>query len=241
MWFTIIIGIVIAYYAFHQLDKRLHRLEEVRGPGYSHWFSVNAIDAVIKHKKFGEITGIKSASEGKEFKDWPKADKDKWFKLYAEKATNRSYVLFNYLASENAYFVKTFKTNSPPSIIHRDGTSNLLYSATIIGNDDGFEPHIELLVYERLVKGAQGKYEWVLVPCLQYRDEHIHSEKHEFSILCEFPHFREQREDEELKQLGFKVERSGGDDVYKDAFGQMQSISTEITYEKNDVEIRYVY
>ncbi|MEK9179232.1 MAG: hypothetical protein AAB893_02075 [Patescibacteria group bacterium] len=76
MWISILLAIILGYFIYQQ-GKRLRALEEVRGPGYVHRFNINAIDAIMKHKMFGHITGIKSASEGKEFKDWTKADIDK--------------------------------------------------------------------------------------------------------------------------------------------------------------------
>ena len=236
MWLSLIIAAILGYYIYQQ-SKRIHALEEVRGPGFSHWFSVNAMDAVMKHKNFGEITGIKSASEGKDFKDWSKADKDKWYKI-AKDVSSKSNISFTYLPGENAYFVNTFKRT--PSFVHRDDTSNLLYSTIIVGDEDGFKDNIELLVYERLRKGAQGKYEWFITPCLEYKDEKMFGGKRDFQVLCEYPHLRDKSEDDELKQLGFEIERRGGDDIYEDSFGEKHSIPTEVKYKKNGVEIRYV-
>jgi hypothetical protein len=243
MWLTIIIAVVLGYYIYQQLDKRLRAIEETRGPEYSHRFSVIALDAVLKHKKFGEISGIKSASEGKDYKDWSKEDKSKWEKdkKLRETLWNRINVNLTYLVSENAYFVSTYKNN--PTIVHRDSNTNLLYSAIVVGDEDGLKDHIEFLIYERLIKYDQGKYGWVLTPCLQYRDDHIFdvNKNHSFTSLCDFPLFRTDLKDEEIKKLGFEIERNGGDDIYEDSFGEKHSIPTEIKYKKNGVEIRYVY
>lgn len=238
MWLTLLVAVILGYYIY-QVEKRVRSVEETRGPGYSHWFSVNVLDAVINHKKFGELTGIKGASEGKEYKDWSKADKDHWHKNFAEKVADKTRVTINYLQSENAYFVRTYKSN--PSIVQRDSNTNLLYSAIVVGDEDGFKDHIEFLIYERLIKHDQGKYSWVLTPCLQYRDEKIIGGKHEFTPLCDFPLFRTDLNDEEVKKLGFKIDRQGGDDIYEDSFGEKHSIPTVIEYKKNGVEIRYVY
>jgi len=241
MWLTIIIAVVLGYYIYQQLDKRLRAIEETRGPGYSHWFSVNVLDAVLTHKKFGELTGIKGASEGKEYKDWSKADQDRWHKNFAEKIVDKTRVKINYLQSENTYFVSTHKTNA--LIIKRDSNTNLLYSAIVVGDEDGFKGNIEFLIYERLIKHDQGKYSWVLTPCLQYRDDHILdiNKSHTFIMLCDFPLFRTDLNDEEIKKMGFEIERNGGDDIYEDSFGEKHSIPTEIKYKKNGVEIGYVY
>ena len=238
MWLTLFVAVILGYYIY-QVEKRVRSIEETRGPGFSHWFSVNALDAVIKHKKFGEITGIKSASEGKEYKNWSKADKDRWHKNFSEKIADRTRVTLNYLQSENAYFVGTYKTN--PSVVQRDSNTNLLYSAIVAGDEDGFKDHIEFLIYERLIKHDQGKYSWVLTPCLQYRDEKIIDGKHEFTALCDFPLFRNDLSDEEIKKLGFEIDRQGGDDIYEDSFGEEHAIPTIIKYKKNGVEILYVY
>jgi len=237
MWLTIIVAVVLGYYIYN-LEKRIKSLEEVRGPGYSHWFMVNALKAVMNHKKFGEITKIKSAQEGKDFKDWSKADKDRWYKI-SDRIATKSHVKFSYLPGENAYFVNTGKET--PYLTHRSGTNNLLYSEIIVGDVDGFKDHITLDIYERLRKGAQGKYEWYLTVCLDYKDEKFFGGKKDFQILCEFPHFRESVEDDELKQLGFEIKRQGGDDIYEDSFGENHAIPTVVEYIKNGVEIRYVY
>ena len=92
-----------------------------------------------------------------------------------------------------------------------------------------------------MIKHDQGKYSWVLTPCLKYRDEKIIGGKREFTALCDFPLFRTDLTDEEVKKLGFEVERRGGDDIYEDSFGEKHSIPTEIKYKRNGVEIRYVY
>lgn len=237
IWLLIIGGFIL--YATYSIDKRIKRLEEVRGPGFSHWFSVNAVEAVIKHKRFGEITGIKGASEGKEYKDWSKADKEKLSEMWYEKAFNRARVTFTYLAGEDAYFVKNYDNSI--SIVHREHTKNLLYSTVIVGDESELKPHLDLLIFERIVKGEKGKYERMLSTCLEYRDGKILG-KRDFQILCDFPLFREDLEiDEDIKQLGFEIKREGGDDVYKDYFGEMAAIPTSAEYTKNGVEIRYVY
>jgi len=240
MWLTLLVAVALGYYIY-QVEKRVRSIEETRGPGYSHWFSVNAFDAVLKHKKFGELTGIKGASEGKEYTDWSKTDQDRWHKKFAEKIVDKSRVTINYLQSENTYFVRTYKSN--PSVVQRDSNTNLLYSAIVVGDEDGFKDHIEFLIYERLIKNDEGKYGWVLTPCLQYRDDHIHdiNKSHTFTILCNFPLFRNDLSDEEIKKLGFEIDRQGGDDIYEDSFGEKHSMRTIIEFKKNGVEIRYVY
>jgi len=222
MWLTIGIGIIFVYY-FHELEKRIKRLEEESESGWT--LSVNALDAVTKYKKFGEVTGIKSAKEGKAFKDWSKTDRSKWVDHYAKDIVGKLIVKLTYLASEKAYFITQDDGN--PHIIHRDSnsTSTLLYSSTVIEDKNKI---IDFVIHERLSKGA-----WTLVLSFQYRDEEI-LEKSEFTVLCQFPY---SKEDKELEQLGFKISRIWGDDIYKDSFGDIRGIHTTVRYEKNGVTL----
>src|SRR5260370_42339948 len=43
-------------------------------------FSVNATNAIFKHKRFGELAEIKSSQEGKEFDKWTEYDQNKYWK-----------------------------------------------------------------------------------------------------------------------------------------------------------------
>lgn len=226
MWQTIVIGIIFVY-LLHQLEKRIKRHEEESESGWT--LSVDALGAVAKYKKFGEVTGIKSAKEGKAFEDWSKTDRDKWVDRYAKDIVGKLLVNLTYLASEKAYFIRHDEGNT--YIIHRDSytTNTLLYSSTII--EDKKRIIIEFLIYDRLSKGV-----WMLVPGFRYRFDEGIIEKSEFTVLCEFPY---SKEDEKLKELGFKISRIGGDDVYKDSFGDMRGIPTTKTYEKNGIRLTY--
>lgn len=237
MTYNILIIAILGYWIF-QLEKRLRSIEGTRGPGFSHNFSISCTRAIFAHKKFGEITGIKSASLGKEFKDWSKSDKERWDKMYREKIGDKTNISVRYLQSENSYFVKTYKTS--PIIISRGNNPELLYSTIVVGDEDGFGERIELLIYERLVKDTQGKYFYVLSPCLQYSDGLISSKKEFFITLCDFPLFKPDISDDEMRKLGFEVKRQGGDDWYEDSFGTNHSIPLIVEYTKNGVEIRYV-
>ena len=70
----------IIYQYIYQVERRVRSIESTRGPGYSNRFTVFASDAILKNKKFGELTDIKSIIESKEFKNWSKQDKDRWDK-----------------------------------------------------------------------------------------------------------------------------------------------------------------
>ncbi len=239
MWIVIAILAYVLY--------QIYRLESAKGQ--RHWFSVDVINAVEKHKKFGELTGIKTASEGKDFKGWSKEDHEKWDKFSATISNHigNSNVYITYLASEMAYFVNNY--SGYHSIIFRDdtkpstfNTSNLLYSAIVIGDENGFKPHIKFLLYERYIKTTKGKHEWVLTPCLQYRKNFISIKKEDYSfdILCDLPmfKFKKEKKDKELKSLGFEIKRNT--DVGTDPFGGWHG-SQEVTYKKNGTEIRCVY
>jgi|SRR3989344_1458411 len=237
MWLTIFVAVILGYYVY-QLEKRLRSIEETRGPGYSHWFSINASEALSKNKKFMEMIEIKSGAEGKDYDEWTKAEKDKWGK-YPEELMNRLRVTVTYLASENAYFVSTFQ--GTPRIIHRDDikTNGLIYSAVVAGDEQGIKTNMEFDIYERLLHKGDRR-EWVITPCIRYNEGIFKYDTNKFEALCDFPHFSEKKDDE-LEKLGFKIEREGGDDIYEDPFGEKHSIPTEIKYKKNGVEIRYVY
>lgn len=233
----IILVIVLFSYAWN-IEKRLKKLGQLQGPGYSDQFSVSAYRAILKNKKYGELVGIKSIAEGKDFKDWSKHDKDKWEKEWLPKSNKRlNGVSFSYLSSENAYFIKSVQGDY---IKFRD-LDELLYSAVVAGDEDFFQPHIDLKVYERRVNGI-----WMLTVCLEYDAEDFsNKDKNEFITLCEFPlaHLGSAFTDEQIKKLGFEVERRGADTMiepwYKDPFGETKYYTDHVTYKRNGVEIHY--
>ncbi len=240
MWLTTVIVIVIAGYFYYQIDRRIKNLEKERNSGYSYSMSIDAVQSVLKFDKFGELCGIASATEGKEFKDWTKTDKDKLKSSNSDfrKFRLRSRVNLTYLSSENAYFINSYQGCG---IIFRDQTTNLLYSATVAGDDDGLENHILFSIYEKLVKSPQGIYEWMLLPCLEYRDEDNSNEKNKFITLCEFPHFARNIDDDDFRNLGFIVDRREGLDFFKNVFGEEEVLPTIIKYKKNGVDISFSY
>lgn len=236
MWQNLLVLLVLGYFIY-LIDKRVRKLEEVRGPGYPQSFSIDARGSILKHKRFGELTGIKSAIEGKNYKEWSSEDRTKLSRPIRA-LLDKSRIWITYLQGENAYFVKTLEGNS--TILRRDetDTTDLLYDCIVAGDPDGVDSHLSLTIYERWIKGFDGKHEYVIVPCLTYRDEDMDKED-EFEALCEFPLFRQFTNDEQINRLGFEIKESGGGDVYEDSFGEKHAIPTIVTFEKNGVEIKY--
>ncbi len=234
MWLSAIFaGIVLAYILF-QINSRLKALESSRGKGFSETISVSAADAIVKSKRFGELTGIKSIVEGGKYKDWTKADNEKWHKSYADKVSNLAYVHFTYLVNEDAYYVSTHKGVNP-YIVFRKYKTDLIYSAVVVG--EVHVPHdLELRIYERFTRDAKGTTQCKLSVCLYYRKGILSSKGDDFQILCEFPLFPQEKRDETAKQLGFEVEKTDGDPTEND-FGEHDYLSFPPTYKKNGVEI----
>jgi len=241
MWLTVLIAILLVY-LLYRLERRIITLEELRGPGVSQQFFINAVGSLNNNKKFGEIIGIESLSEGKSHKYWTNKEKEKWSK-YPSNFTNRLKVRISYLASENAYYVNPFEGS--PSIIQRNAisTTNLLYSAMIAGDEDGIKPSVSFDIYERLIYSSQGDSYWVISACLSYDAGWAKYEKNEFKTLCDFPHLFKSKieEEEKIKKMGFKIERTDQRDIYEDPFGEKHPIPVIVKYKKNGVEIQYTY
>ncbi len=235
MWYAVIIGIVV----YFLIDYRLRKIEAGKKIGESKWINVEGLNAILAHPKLGEVTGIKSAKEGKSFKDWTKAEKDKWKKDLLPKAQS-SFVHIAYLSNENAYYVNCPHDPSLTGLTFRHSTTNLLHSAIVAGDEDGFDKRLEFYIYERLVKGENGKNQWRLVPCIEYFDGEVPIKK-DFTVLCEFPLFEDKNIEEQAKKLGFDVNKMGGDDFYTNSFGEGTPIPTIVRFSKNGVIISESY
>ena len=77
-----VISIILFFIVIYTLDKRIKKLEESRGRGFSYSFNINVLQAVLQNEMFGKLTKLKSAEEGKTYEDWSEGDKDKWHKTY---------------------------------------------------------------------------------------------------------------------------------------------------------------
>ena len=238
MWLTIIVLAILGYYIYF-LEKRLRLIEETRGPNFSHWFSVDINETLSKNKLFLKMMGIKSGADGKDYDKWTKEEKNMWDK-FPDDLSDRLHVNIMYLVSENAYFISTF--NGVPRMVLREdiGTSGLIYSTVVAGDKDRVKEYLEFEIYERLISNDQGKKEWVITPCINYKEGIFKFDNNKFEVICDFPHFSEKK-DKDLENLGFEVKREGGGDIYEDPFGEKHSLPMEIKYIKNGTEIGYVY
>jgi len=231
MWiiYTSIALLAIGYFS---LSNKFKNFEESRGKQYSMQFSVDFLNSVITNKMFGKLYGIKSAETGKEFKDWTKEDKEKWHKISKELA-NKLAVNVSYLQSEDAYFVKADQQAyiSLPDLGNRN-----IYATTIHETEDG--ESLDCFLCERYLKSEQisGKV------ITGYLREFDGESKKKITILFDFPiGTMSDMSDDVFKQLGYSVERHGGDDIYENDFGDNESIPTMVTYSKNGSKISFVY
>lgn len=189
-------------------------------------------EATFSHKKFGELTGIKSAIEGKDYEHWTSNDKKKWDKIASSPKYKKSRVTLTYLPSEDAYYVNNWVDSQ--YIAFCEDSNNCIYSAVVLGDENSDKPYLEFLLYERNSK---------IVPCLKYRKGKYAFKKEDitFETLCEFPPFLMFNKDKRLKKLGFELKKYGGDDVYTDDFGNNRLTTIDNWYNKNGVSIHSNY
>lgn len=232
-----LISIILFFILFYAFDKRIKKLEETRGRGFSQSFSVDVLQAVLQNEMFGKMSKIKSAEEGKLFKDWPESDREKWYKANQKNIVEKTHIRLTYLSSEDAFSIKVGSNFGIqlPSYLGTD----YVYSETIIGEDDSFEDYLGFSLIRRNIEGKDGKFMHVISG---YLEEHFKDldKKTKVHLLFDYPFNRQDLSDNELKDMGFEVDRKGGDDVYEDHFGEMQSIPTMLTFKKNGAEISYV-
>lgn len=233
MWHSILFAIfVIGYYA---LNKRLSQIESSRGKGATQSFRIDVLSAVLKNKRFGELKGIKSAESGKDFKDWGKEDRKKWWKI-AKTIQDKACVRLTYLSSEDTYFIQV---NNISYMVLPELGKRYLYTVNLTGDDSVFEKSLEFGVVERNIKSGNG-YCKVLTAYLVDHFSDI-DKKSITNILFDFPIHKQDMGDTDFETLGFKVERSGGDDIYEDNFGEMDGVPTLLTLEKNGAKINFNY
>lgn len=234
MSWTLIL-VILVFVLIYTLDRRIRRLEEARGRGYSQSFSINALDAVLVNRMFGELSKIRSAEEEKSYKDWTDSERKKWDKDFRSEIVNKVYVGIKYLSSEDAFFVKT-KDQSGfvlPKIEKR-----YLYSSCLIGEDDSFEDHLEFGLVERIIDYKEGKTRAITGYLRENNGKD--NDKSKTIILFDFPYDRMDMTDDDLKNLGFEVKRREGSWPYEDMFGEMTVPPTMIDYTKNGCKITYV-
>jgi hypothetical protein len=233
---TLLIVLLLLFGLFIFLNNRINNLKQEKGNYYSQWWRINASGSLISYKPFLKLIGINRNLSEIAFDKWMKQEKDIWGK-YPEKFTKRMNLKINYLASEDSYFIQPESGNS--YLVQRGKMNSLIYSAIIAGDENGLDPHIEFQIFERNIALNGERIEPVFTLCLQYNDKLFNYDKKDFKILCDFPLF-DIKKDDELKNLGFEVDRQGADDVYKDSFGEMHSIPLMLKYKKNGAKISQV-
>jgi len=241
MWLTSLVAVVLSYFVYH-LAIRVHKLEMVRGPGSFLRLNINVVDALIEHRKFGEITGIKSASEGKKFEDWTKADKDKYNEKWEKQVWNGGHVELTYLPGENAYFVSN--ENVGQRIRNRTIGPNTILSTVVVG--DRLGKHLEFRLVEHYGVTDLSKNKHVLKVILSYHEDG-HTDGNS-ETLCVFPVFEifnqgnqpSVETDSKFKKLGFQVDRRSelAAGIYE-SFGASEMFVPEIVYKQNGVVISF--
>ena len=235
MWNYLIVGGVI-FYLFYTLDRRLKKLEENRGSVPSHEFVVEASNAIYQNKLFAKISGIKSGLEGKSVNKWSKEEITKWRKDYYKNISKKSFIRFVYLASEDTFIVQNSGSIdiSSPKL-----GKNYIFSTVVAGDEEQMKDYLELGVISRIIKNQQDKYMRVITV---YLEEHYEGfdKKAKPTILFDFPFGYWHLKDEDYKNLGFEIKHDGGNDVYEDSFGEMNSMPSITKYLKKGAEIRFV-
>lgn len=222
IWILAIAVVVLALYV-SSLKSKVVVIERERSGAATFRYTINALEAVMQHSKFTRFVKIRDAAAGKPFKDWSKEDKAKWHKV-AKPIIDSSWLSVKYLPAEDMYFLTT--TNGKPGIVDKD--DGLIYSTVVLGDKEGYEERLELRVYSRFKGGVS-----YLTVALAYNTEMLG--KGDFTVLCELP-VVPTVDDAVLEQLGFSVERSGGDDFYEDDFGDNQTSPYWVEFKKNGVE-----
>jgi len=228
MW-IIYVSIVLLTIGYFSLSNKLKNIEGSRGKQYSMRFGIDFLHSVITNKMFGKLYGIKSAEVGKEFKDWTKEDKEKWYKISKE-LTNKLVLNIVYLQSEDAYFVKADQQSyfSLPELGNRS-----IYATELYESEDG--ESLDCYLCERYIQSEQisGKV------ITGYLREFDNKSNKKVTVLFDFPIGKTDMSDDDFKQLGYSVERYGGDDIYENDFGENSSIPTIITLSKNGSKITF--
>lgn len=232
-----ILTAVILLVIIMQLSERIKNLEEVRGGGFSRSFSINVLDALIRHPLFGEITGIESAQKGRLYSAWTQEEKDLLRDDWGKIIEGPCRINFTYLPGENGFLIKTGEKMNYASL---DGDSrDCIYLSSILEHkkkDDEFS--LDLRIYWRYLNGMK-----VLTVCLApsfgvFSDRSDAEKQHQ--VLLDFPYTLPDLNDEVCQIFEFEAERSGGGDVYKDNFGEHKSVPTHVTLKKNGATVSYL-
>lgn len=246
MW-TILVVIIFSI-LFYSLNRRIKNIEEVKGNAYSQTFGINALHAVLANKMFGKLSKIKSAEEGKPFKNWPQTDRNEWHRKFPhkQKIIDKTYLGITYLASENAFYVKT---KDIFGLVLSEFRKTSIYSSCLIGDESYFKAYLEFGLVDRIadysgrrIRVISGYLTEGIGSLTKDYDSKEDSKNKKTQILFDFPLDRTNWTDEEFKSLGFEIERyepslelqTAG---HKDIFGETEYYDTHVTYKKNEVEI----
>jgi hypothetical protein len=236
-WTSIISIAVILYilYVLNQIDKRLKRLEEDKGLGFSYSFSVNATDAIFNHPKLFKESKIKSAILGKEYKDWTVKEKEAWSKFLQKNGidTGKGWVGIAYLTGENGFLVNY---RGKTDFFFRGGGTQGLVSEIILGDETRIgEAKLNFILDVRTEKDFDGNYRDFLV-CWIEENEGWGKER-KAQVLFKFPYNSTDLDENYYKKLGFEVKHEGGEYAGKDALGEMTGIPAFTTYKQNKAEV----
>lgn len=214
--------------------------------------SVNASHAILNNRKFAELSGISRVSQGKRWQEWSEEDRRIWHNKLNKDIGHLNRVTINYLASEEAFFVRPERINpylvplEPKARLYQQIVAGKRYGVTAgIVDFDEVVKRVELRIYCRGVHRGVQNLGWCLTVATYCDDGQVSSERSEhekLEVLCDFPLAATQMDytkaDELVSSLGFKVDRSdrtGG--PFEDEFGDSEYGSNWATYEKNGVEL----
>ncbi|HEX6977629.1 MAG TPA: hypothetical protein VF185_04750 [Patescibacteria group bacterium] len=238
MNWTIVIFAVIVFYFIYQIDKRLKKIEESKGLGYSHWFSINAQDAIIHRPKFLQESKLKTSTIEKDYKDWSKEDKDKFGKFIQKNLGNKGWVRVTYLTNEDGFFIKDSQGKTDFQL--RGLGSKNLFTEIILGDENDFNSDfLEFSLDVKIEKDDKGQFRDFIIGYLEERYSQL-GKKAKVQVLFKFPYNSIDLKIDDYKNFGFEVEQQGGDDIYEDSLGETKSIPTIIYFKKNKTTIQIV-
>lgn len=203
-------------------------------------FTLDATQAVLSNKMFGELSGIKSAIEGKPYEKWTSAEKQKWTNKYHDVIAKKTRLAITYLSSEDTYFINNAE-NGLNIITPRNG-ARYLYSTSLFEDKTEMEEkdNLEFGVIERIRDNLKRERQRVLTVYLVEKRGMFGRSAEPKDVLMELPLDKNKTGEDDLKTLGIEVHRSEGD-VYQDQFGEWDKGIDFVECKKNNVTISFMY